>query len=237
MLDIESNKRKGASGGLSSRPSQISLIRRDEGTIRRELNHSSSPPSNLRGMSPDAAERWSGSASPQPKPKPTALNTRRYGSADAEERWRAGASSQPKPTPNLRGMSADAAERWSNPTKNHGSHTINSGDTLSAIAKRELGSSSRWREIKKADGSAFTESEAGRLQIGQQVHLPGTSGSSNNRAGQPSHLQGMSADAAETWSGGTRTRSTRSIASSNTWNNALLNGTAQRNCCRNCCSE
>ena len=76
MLDIESNKRKGAGGGLSSRPSQISLIRRDEGTIRRELNHSSSPPSNLRGMSPDAAERWSGGT-----------RTRSTQSSDSSNTW------------------------------------------------------------------------------------------------------------------------------------------------------
>ncbi len=247
MLDIQNNKRQGSSGGLSSRPSQISLTRRDEGIIRRELNHSSSPPSNLRGMSADATERRSGSASPQPKPKSTALSTRRYGSADAEERWRAGASSQSKPTPNLRGMSADAAEkwsnsvnsqkptpnlrgmsadaaeRWSNAAKSRGSYTINSGDTLSAIAKRELGSSSRWREIRKADGSAFTESEAGRLQIGQRVHLPGTSGSSNNRASQPSNLRGMSANAAERWSTGSIPQPQLAIAPrrEQNYNNAL----------------
>ncbi len=50
----------------------------------------------------------------QPKPTPTASNTRRYGSADAAERWNAGTSPKPKPASKLRGMSPDAAQRWSN---------------------------------------------------------------------------------------------------------------------------
>lgn len=101
MLDIGSNKRQRASGGLSSRPSQISSIRHNEGTIRRELNHSSSPPSKLSGMSADAAERWNGGSSPQAKPKPT-----------------------PKASTNRRYGSADAGERWNNPTNNRGAYTI-----------------------------------------------------------------------------------------------------------------
>jgi len=195
MLDIEINKRKGSSSGLFSRPSQIpSQIRRNAGINHNELKRSSSPASNLRGMSADAAERWSN------KPK--------------------------KPASNLRGMSADAAERWSNSANSRGTYNIRSGDTLSAIAQRELGSSSRWREIKKPDGSSFGTSEAGRLRVGQQISLPGTSRSTNNRTGSGTqNLRVMSADAAERWSKGSRPQPQLAIASQGERNNDnTLNG-------------
>ncbi len=51
-------------------------------------------------------------------------------------------------------------------------YIIKSGDTLSGIAQRELGNANRWREIKKADGSTFTEAEARQLRVGQSVYLP-----------------------------------------------------------------
>jgi N-acetylmuramoyl-L-alanine amidase/nucleoid-associated protein YgaU/surface antigen len=51
-------------------------------------------------------------------------------------------------------------------------YIIKSGDTLSGIALRELGNAERWREIKKANGSTFTEAEARNLQVGQSVYLP-----------------------------------------------------------------
>jgi surface antigen len=51
-------------------------------------------------------------------------------------------------------------------------YIIKSGDTLSGIAKRYLGNANRWREIKKPDGSTFTDDEARRLQIGSSVYLP-----------------------------------------------------------------
>jgi hypothetical protein len=98
-------------------------------------------------------------------------------------------------------MSPDAAERWSNSANSSGTYNIRSGDTLSDIAQRELGSSSRWREIKKADGSSFSASEAGRLQVGQQISLPGTNSSTNKPGGgETAKLRGMSPDAAERWS-------------------------------------
>ena len=53
-------------------------------------------------------------------------------------------------------------------------YTIQSGDTLSAIAERELGDANRWRDIQKEDGSTFTEEEATNLNIDQIVYIPGT---------------------------------------------------------------
>ncbi|OKH30664.1 hypothetical protein NIES2119_30540 [[Phormidium ambiguum] IAM M-71] len=52
------------------------------------------------------------------------------------------------------------------------SYTIKSGDTLAIIAGRELGDSNRWRDIKKPDGSPFTEEEARNLWVGQEICLP-----------------------------------------------------------------
>lgn len=52
------------------------------------------------------------------------------------------------------------------------SYKIKPGDTLADIAKRELGNSDRWREIKKADGTLFTEEEARNLWVGQEICVP-----------------------------------------------------------------
>lgn len=51
-------------------------------------------------------------------------------------------------------------------------YTVRPNDTLYAIALRELGDGNRWREIKKANGSTFTEAEARNLQVGMSVYLP-----------------------------------------------------------------
>ncbi|MBD2777234.1 glycoside hydrolase family 19 protein [Iningainema tapete] len=59
------------------------------------------------------------------------------------------------------------------------SYTIKAGDTLSAIALRELGNANRWREITKENGQSFTEAEARRLAVGQIVYLP--CGSNDNQ--------------------------------------------------------
>jgi len=71
-------------------------------------------------------------------------------------------------TPNLRYSSPPAQ-----PGKQR-EYRVRSGDTLLGIAFRELGNANRWREIKKADGSTFTEAEARNLQVGMSVYLPVT---------------------------------------------------------------
>jgi surface antigen len=55
-------------------------------------------------------------------------------------------------------------------------YTIRRGDTLWAIAQRELGNGNRWREITQdaAGQRTFTDAEARRLQIGRTVYLPVT---------------------------------------------------------------
>ena len=51
-------------------------------------------------------------------------------------------------------------------------YIVRSGDTLSAIALRELGNANRWTEIKKVDGSTFTAAEAQSIKPGQSIYLP-----------------------------------------------------------------
>jgi Cysteine-rich secretory protein family/LysM domain len=53
------------------------------------------------------------------------------------------------------------------------SYTIQSGDTLYKIAQAKLGDGNRWREIKKPDGTPFTDQEASNLWVGQEICLPG----------------------------------------------------------------
>lgn len=51
-------------------------------------------------------------------------------------------------------------------------YTVKAGDTLSAIALRELGSANRWNEITNSDGKVFSLDEARRLKVGAIVYLP-----------------------------------------------------------------
>ncbi|MGB0903618.1 MAG: N-acetylmuramoyl-L-alanine amidase, partial [Mangrovicoccus sp.] len=50
--------------------------------------------------------------------------------------------------------------------------TIRRGDTLSAVAKRELGDSSLWRKLRDDSGRPFTLAMARNIQAGQRVMLP-----------------------------------------------------------------
>lgn len=49
---------------------------------------------------------------------------------------------------------------------------IKSGDTLSAIAARHLGSAGRWKELLDADGNPFDDKKARQIKPGDSVFLP-----------------------------------------------------------------
>jgi LysM repeat protein len=49
--------------------------------------------------------------------------------------------------------------------------SVRRGDTLWQVAKENLGNGNRWRELRQADGSKFTEKEAKGLQAGTQVYF------------------------------------------------------------------
>lgn len=59
----------------------------------------------------------------------------------------------------------------------HG-YTVRSGDTLSEIAQRELGSARRWQEIVAANPGL----DPGRLQVGKTIRIPGAEPASGARA-------------------------------------------------------
>lgn len=52
------------------------------------------------------------------------------------------------------------------------SYRVRAGDTLSSIARRELGNADRWREIAKANPAV----DPNRLKVGQALTLPGGKG-------------------------------------------------------------
>jgi len=49
---------------------------------------------------------------------------------------------------------------------------VKQGDTLSAIAKRELGDAKRWRELKTSSGNSFNAQSAKKLSIGTKLIIP-----------------------------------------------------------------
>ncbi|KYC43837.1 hypothetical protein WA1_01390 [Scytonema hofmannii PCC 7110] len=51
-------------------------------------------------------------------------------------------------------------------------YTVNPGDSLFKIARRELGDSNRWREIRKSNGTRLTKEEAQFLEPGEEVCIP-----------------------------------------------------------------
>lgn len=52
------------------------------------------------------------------------------------------------------------------------SYIVQPDEFLFAIAERELGDGNRWREIRKLDGTPFTEKEAESLKAGDEICLP-----------------------------------------------------------------
>jgi GH24 family phage-related lysozyme (muramidase)/nucleoid-associated protein YgaU/uncharacterized protein YbjQ (UPF0145 family) len=64
----------------------------------------------------------------------------------------------------------------------HSVITVQPGDTLWNLAERELGDGDRWPEFQQADGSGFTEQEAGQLQVGTSVYLPEDTASNRSSA-------------------------------------------------------
>lgn len=62
--------------------------------------------------------------------------------------------------------------------------SLRRGDTLWEVAQKQLGSGNRWRELRKADGSQFTEKETRRLTVGTQVHLPVPNSTASTRSSQ-----------------------------------------------------
>ncbi len=61
------------------------------------------------------------------------------------------------------------------------SYMVKSGDTLFIIAQQQLGDGNRWREIKKPDGTPYTDADAANLHVGQEICIanavvPGTAG-------------------------------------------------------------
>ena len=67
-------------------------------------------------------------------------------------------------------------------------YTIKSGDTLYLVAKKELGSASRWKEIEKLNGVSSNE-----LHVGQVIKLPASTSSTSTTPDAP----GSTAPAAE----------------------------------------
>lgn len=50
--------------------------------------------------------------------------------------------------------------------------TIASGDTLQAIAQRELGDPNRWKELRSSTGQSYDETSAKKLQLGTKIIIP-----------------------------------------------------------------
>ncbi|MGD2180498.1 S8 family serine peptidase [Lusitaniella coriacea] len=68
----------------------------------------------------------------------------------------------------------------------HQAYQMQQGETLWAIAARELGSGNRWIEITKdaAGTMPFTSTEAAQLPIGQIVYIPDSNSTLNSQASQ-----------------------------------------------------
>ena len=69
-------------------------------------------------------------------------------------------------------------------------HQVKAGDTLWDIAKAKLGDGSRWTELQKKEGGAFTEKEAHQLHIGTSVYLPETKSKNASQLAPKSQVHG-----------------------------------------------
>lgn len=111
--------------------------------------------------------------------------------------------------------------------------SLRRGDTLWEVAQKQLGNGNRWRELRKADGSQFTEKETRRLTVGTQVHLPNKTTAPTLRSNiLRTSTQSLSTEAIRRReypnSSSYQAKSTGSRDSSNTWNNnSLINGTVK----------
>jgi hypothetical protein len=100
--------------------------------------------------------------------------TSSYSSATAAEYRLTQKQSAPTASTNSSSSSsANAAEQRlrskPSPSKAIG---IESGDTLWEIAEEKFGDGNRWKELRKADGTPFTDRDASHLKVGTQVYLP-----------------------------------------------------------------
>jgi hypothetical protein len=73
------------------------------------------------------------------------------------------------------------------------SYTFKSGDTLFLIAQAKLGDGNRWREIKKANGSPFTDAEISNLQVGTLICLADSTQNPSPPAGKGNFKQMLEA--------------------------------------------
>lgn len=68
-----------------------------------------------------------------------------------------------------------------------GTHVVKKGDTLWALAARELGDGRRWKEIARANGVKNPR----LLQIGTKLRIPGRTGSAGSGRGEPKGTTSM----------------------------------------------
>lgn len=151
-------------------------------------------PSAAPGRRRPASDRPASTASRRPdsarrrERQPVAGSSRRPSPSPQERRLGVGTGNRPatRRQPNHQsGLGATRRPQSTRPESNprsspstppqaKGQVTIRRGDTLWEIAERQLGSGTRWGELRKADGSPFTERDARRLQPGTSVRLPDT---------------------------------------------------------------
>lgn len=99
--------------------------------------------------------------------------------------------------------------------------TIRSGDTLSALARRELGDSSRWAELRDEDGTHFNLVTARKIKAGQRVMLPAstaadapavaTSTEAVDKLLTPAHVRAAAGEVGAVADSGNKTRAANAL--------------------------